>query len=377
MKLLIVIGTRPEAIKMAPLIKRFSEENDFILRVCNTGQHKDLLDPILNFFKIHVYYDLKSMVYNQGLTGLTTAILSNMKAVFDDFKPDFVLVHGDTTTSFAASLAAFYSGIKIAHVEAGLRTHDKYSPFPEEINRSLTAKLTDIHFSPTITAKENLYAEGIENNVFITGNTVIDALHDAINLINEDDEEIQNLKQILNFNKKIILFTGHRRENFGDSFNEIFTCLNQLTIERDDIEIVYPVHPNPNIKKIAFNFFNDNKRVHLIEPLNYGPFVWLLKQSHIILTDSGGIQEEAPSLGKPVLVLREVTERPEAVKAGTVILVGSNKEKIRNMITLLLDNHDYYNKMASINNPYGDGKASERIINNFKLLLNKLSNDKE
>ena len=196
-------------------------------------------------------------------------------------------------------------------------------------------------------------------------------------MINEDDEEIQNLKQILNFNKKIILFTGHRRENFGDSFNEIFTCLNQLTIERDDIEIVYPVHPNPNIKKIAFNFFNDNKRVHLIEPLNYGPFVWLLKQSHIILTDSGGIQEEAPSLGKPVLVLREVTERPEAVKAGTVILVGSNKEKIRNMITLLLDNHDYYNKMASINNPYGDGKASERIINNFKLLLNKLSNDKE
>lgn len=376
MKLLIVIGTRPEAIKMAPLIKRFSEENEFILRVCNTGQHKDLLDPILNFFKIKVYYNLKSMVYNQGLTGLTTSILDNMEAVFDDFKPDYVLVHGDTTTSFAASLAAFYSGIKIAHIEAGLRTHDKYSPFPEEINRSLTAKLADIHFTPTITAKENLYAEGIIKNVFITGNTVIDALYDAINLINEDDEEIQNLIQILNCNKKIILFTGHRRENFGDSFNEIFTCLNQLTNDRDDIEIVYPVHPNPNIKKVAFNFFNDNEKVHLIEPLNYGPFVWLLKKSHIILTDSGGIQEEAPSLGKPVLVLREVTERPEAVNAGTVILVGSNQEKIRNMITLLLDNDDYYNKMASINNPYGDGKASERIINNFKLFLNKPSNDK-
>ncbi len=369
MRLLITIGTRPEAIKMAPLIKRLKLVKGIETKLCNTGQHKDLLDPILDFFNLDVHYNLNAMVHNQGLAGLTNSILLSMPKVFESYNPDYVLVHGDTTTSFATSLSSFYSGIKIAHIEAGLRTFDKYAPFPEEMNRSLTGRLADVHFAPTSTAKANLLLEGISKNVIITGNTVIDALYDAIELVDENHQEIVSLKNLIDFDKKIILFTGHRRENFGNGFDSVFKTINELTESRDDIVIVYPVHPNPNVRNSAESFFKGNKSVHLIAPLSYGSFIWLLKKSFLVLTDSGGIQEEAPSIGKPVLVLREVTERPEAVKAGTVILVGTNTEKLKNTTNLLLDDPIFYSKMTSINNPYGDGKASERIINYFKSLL--------
>jgi len=366
MKLLITIGTRPEAIKMAPLIKRLKDIKGIETKLCNTGQHKDLLDPILNFFNLDVDFNLNSMVHNQGLAGLTNSILLNMPSVFESYKPDYVLVHGDTTTSFATSLSCFYSGIKVAHVEAGLRTFDKFAPFPEEMNRSLTGRLADVHFAPTSSAKSNLISEGICDNIIITGNTVIDALYDAINLVDENADEILKLKKLINFDKKIILFTGHRRENFGAGFDSVFKAINELTDIREDIVFVYPVHPNPNVKQSAEYFFKDNESVHLIPPLGYGAFIWLLKKSFLVLTDSGGIQEEAPSIGKPVLVLRDVTERPEAVEAGTVILVGTNSEKLKSTTNLLLDDESFYSKMTSISNPYGDGKASERIINYFK-----------
>lgn len=328
MKLLVVIGTRPEAIKMAPLIKRLHATKGIVVKLCNTGQHKDLLDPVIDFFNLEMDYNLDVMVHNQGLGGLTSAILQKMGAIFDEYKPDYVLVHGDTTTSFAAALAAFYAGIKVAHVEAGLRTYNKMAPFPEEMNRTLTARLADVHFAPTKLAESNLHNEGITCNVCVTGNTVIDALYDGIELLDEATPGISLLKEQLgNGNKKIILLTGHRRENFGAGFDAIFSGLNQLTQERDDIVIVYPVHPNPNVKNDAVRFFGKNPAVLLIDPLDYGTFIWLLRRSYLILTDSGGIQEEAPSLSKPVLVLREVTERPEAVKAGTVILVGTDVVK--------------------------------------------------
>jgi UDP-N-acetylglucosamine 2-epimerase (non-hydrolysing) len=366
MKLLLVIGTRPEAIKMAPLLRRLMVQDKIEFKICSTGQHKDLLDSILDFFNLSIDYDLALMSSNQGLHGLTSSIITKTKPIFEDYKPDYVLVHGDTTTSFASALAAFYSGIKVAHVEAGLRTHNKNAPFPEELNRAMTARIADIHFSPTKASKNNLEAEGVLENVFITGNTVIDALHDALEIIDENDTEILFLKNNIDFEKKkIILFTGHRRENFGGGFESIFSSLSKLMKERNDITIVYPVHPNPNVKLMAEKYFNNNENIKLISPLSYGPFIWLLKKSHIILTDSGGIQEEAPSLGKPVLVLREATERPEAVEAGTVILVGTNKEKIFNWVNSLLNNPELYEKMSGLINPYGDGKASDRIINYF------------
>ncbi len=366
MKLLLVIGTRPEAIKMAPLIRRLQTEKNISFEICNTGQHKDLLDPVLEFFGINVNHNLNIMLPNQSLHQITASIITNIKPIIETYMPDYVLVHGDTTTSFASALAAFYSGTKIAHIEAGLRTFDKYAPFPEEINRSLTARLADVHFAPTNSSESNLLKENVTSNIIVTGNTVIDALLDAVDLVNEASPEIVLLKsKLININKKIILFTGHRRENFGDGFESIFSALTKLTSQRNDIVVVYPVHPNPNVKLLAEKHFKHNPNVLLIDPLSYGPFVWLLQKTYIILTDSGGIQEEAPSLGKPVLVLREVTERPEAVDAGTVILVGTDTEKMISITNNLLDDKNLYTRMSELNNPYGDGKASDRIINFF------------
>ncbi len=353
---------------MAPLIRRLQQTPGVETRLCNTGQHRDLLDPILIFFALTVNYSLEVMVEGQGLPQLTSTIILKTQPVFQDFQPDYVLVHGDTTTSFAASLSAFYSGLKVVHIEAGLRTYQKTAPFPEEINRQLTAVLADIHFAPTQTAANNLLSEGISKNVFVTGNTVIDAMLDAVLLINEEVEEVKELKHKIDFSKKIILFTGHRRENFGSGFEEIFSALQVIVRDRDDVVIVYPVHPNPKVKEVAEKYFDNSDKIHLIAPLNYGAFVWLMKQSYIILTDSGGIQEEAPSLGKPVLVLREVTERPEAVEAGTVILVGTDQRKIIDTTIRLVDDTHFYHQMSVINNPYGDGKACDRIIGYLKEL---------
>lgn len=365
MRLLVSIGTRPEAIKMAPLIRRLRKIDSIETRLCNTGQHKDLLDPILDFFQLKPYYSLDIMSGNKGLHDITAAIIEKTKPVFENYQPDYVLVHGDTTTSFASALSAFYSHCKVAHVEAGLRTHNRLAPFPEEINRSLTAKLADVHFAPTLNAKNNLFSEGITKNVLITGNTVIDALLDALTLINEQSPEIRQLQESIDFTKKIILFTGHRRENFGEGFESIFSALKKITDGRDDLLIIYPVHPNPNVKELAQKYFSDDKKIKLIEPLGYDSFIWLMKQSYLILTDSGGIQEEAPSLGKPVLVLREVTERPEAVEAGTVIIVGTHRQKIVEHTNRLLNDPAFYKQMTSVNNPYGDGRACERIIEYF------------
>ena len=354
---------------MAPLLLKFKESSEFKVALCNTGQHKDLLDPILTFFKIKADYNLDVMKPNQSLHQLTASILLSTKIVYDDFKPDYVLVHGDTTTSFAASLSAFYNNIKVAHIEAGLRTFNKRAPFPEEINRSINGRLADIHFAPTESSKNNLIKEDIDaSTVIVTGNTVIDALLASLNLVPLDRiKDLQNLIE----NKKVILFTGHRRENFNGGFEEVFRCLADLTECRDDTLIIYPVHPNPNVKLLAQQYFKNSKKIILIDPLDYGEFVWLMEKSYLIITDSGGIQEEAPSLGKPVLVIREVTERPEAVVSGTVILVGTDYEKIMVNTNKLLDDQAFYSKMASIINPYGDGKASERIINFFLNQINE------
>lgn len=365
MKILITIGTRPEAIKMAPLIKRLQEVQGIETKLCNTGQHKDLVNPILDFFKIKTDFSINTMTDNQGLHGLTSSVIVKTKPVFELFQPDYVLVHGDTTTSLASSLSAFYSGCKIGHVEAGLRTHNKLAPFPEEINRRLNSGLADIHFAPTQSAVDNLKQEGIVDNVILTGNTVVDALLDAMKLLDENDEEIKSLKKNIGTNKKIILFTGHRRENFGKGFDDVFSALKEITDKNEDVVIIYPVHPNPNVKEVAEKYFSNNEKIKLVAPLGYGPFVWLMKHCYLILTDSGGIQEEAPSLGKPVLVLREVTERPEAVKTGSVIIVGTDKQKIIDTTLRLLDDETFYEQMAPVSNPYGDGKASERIIQYF------------
>lgn len=363
MKILVTIGTRPEAIKMAPLIIKLKQQPQLQIAVCNTGQHKDLLDPILEFFNIVPDYNLEIMKKNQNLSQLTSNVLVAINNVFNEYRPDYVLVHGDTTTSFATSLSAYYSNVKVGHVEAGLRTFNKLAPFPEEINRSLNGRLADIHFAPTLQSKENLLAENIKNeDIIVTGNTVIDALFESLNLI--DEESVASLKLLVN-GKRVILFTGHRRENFGDGFNNVFAALAKIVELYDDVCIIYPVHPNPNVNELAKRFFENESKIHLINPLNYGEFIWLMKNCYLIITDSGGIQEEAPSLGKPVLVAREVTERPEAVHAGTVILVGTDYKKIVDTTTTLLDDKEKYTQMTSIINPYGDGMASERITNYF------------
>ncbi|NOQ14856.1 MAG: UDP-N-acetylglucosamine 2-epimerase (non-hydrolyzing) [Methyloprofundus sp.] len=364
-RILIIFGTRPEAIKMAPVVKAFQNDERFETKVCVTAQHRDMLDQVLGLFSIEPDYDLDIMRQNQGLTGITCAILTGLEAVLQDFSPDRVLVHGDTSTTFATSLAAYYQKIAVGHVEAGLRTHNIYSPWPEEANRKLTGALADLHFAPTDTARDNLLQENVpDKNISVTGNTVIDALCHV-------EESIRNNRQLrtelagrfpfINADKKIILVTGHRRESFGDGFENICQALRELA-RREDIQIIYPVHLNPHVREPVNRLLKDIQHVHLIEPQDYLPFVYLMMQAHIILTDSGGIQEEAPSLGKPVLVMRDTTERPEAVTAGTVKLVGANKIKIINNVALLLDNQEEYRKMSFAHNPYGDGKASQRIV---------------
>ena len=330
-KNLIVFGTRPEAIKMAPLVIEFlKDKENFETRVCVTAQHREMLDQVLIFFEIKPDYDLDLMKPNQNLYALTSEIILGLKPILEEFKPDFVYVHGDTSTTMATSIAAFYSGAKVCHVEAGLRTHNKYSPFPEEINRQITGRIADIHFAPTITSKANLLLENISSSsILVTGNTVIDALLQSSDKVNTiKNEEIESLKSTVDFNKKVILVTGHRRENHGDGFINICAALKEIAVTSPDVQIIYPVHLNPNVKGPVYEILGDVSNIKLIKPLAYPAFVWLMNQSYIIITDSGGVQEEAPSLGKPVLVMRDTTERPEAVEAGTVILVGTNKNKI-------------------------------------------------
>ena len=365
-KNLIVFGTRPEAIKMAPLVQKFLNNKDFETKVCVTAQHREMLDQVLDFFEIIPDFDLDLMQPNQNLYSLTAAIIENMKPVLDEVKPDYVYVHGDTTTSMAVGIAAFYSGAKICHVEAGLRTFDRQYPFPEEFNRQLTGKIADYHFSPTELSKKNLLVENTkEENILVTGNTVIDALLFGIEKVNTEhfnDEEIENLKTILNFKKKIVLVTGHRRENHGDGLISICAALKSIAQNNTEVEIIYPVHLNPNVKGPVNKLLKGVDNIHLVDPLAYPAFIWLMEKSYLIITDSGGIQEEAPSLGKPVLVTRTTTERPEAVEEGTVILVGTNTNRIIEETDKLLNDLDYYNGMSLLHNPYGDGKATERII---------------
>lgn len=362
-KVMLVFGTRPEAIKMAPLYLELKKHNELDVAICLTAQHRQMLDQVMDFFNIEARYDLDLMKPNQNLYGLTAAIIEGMKPVLEDFKPDYVLVHGDTTTSMAAALAAFYAGAKVGHVEAGLRTHNKWSPFPEEMNRSLTGRLTDIHFAPTQQSKENLFAEGVsEDKIIVTGNTVIDALQLGIGIVEENlPASVQALKEQLAFDKEFILVTGHRRENFGDGFLNICKALKEIAAINPDIDIIFPVHLNPNVQKPVYELLEGIANVHLIAPQPYEAFIWLMNQSKLIITDSGGVQEEAPSLGKPVLVMRDTTERPEAVDAGTVILVGTDKEKIVAETLDLLNNDARYQQMSELHNPYGDGKACARI----------------
>lgn len=374
-KILIVFGTRPEAIKMAPLINEFKKDNNnFETKVCVTAQHREMLDQVLKLFNIVPDFDLDIMKAGQDLYDVTSRVLLGMRNVLQEVKPDVVLVHGDTSTSTAAALAAFYQQIPIGHIEAGLRTNNIYSPFPEEMNRQITSKLATFHFSPTALSKENLIKENIpEQKITITGNTIIDALHLVLEMIQNDkkveDKIIDDFKTIgYDFDRlkknKLVLITGHRRENFGEGFINICKALKTLSESHPNVDFVYPMHLNPNVRKPIKEVFGENTKENLffIEPLDYLPFVYIMGKSTLVLTDSGGIQEEAPGLGKPVLVMRDTTERPEAVEAGTVELVGTNYNTIISKVTQLLENLAYYNKMSKANNPYGDGLACKRII---------------
>ena len=363
-KNLIIFGTRPEAIKMAPLVNQFLADNRFDTRVCVTGQHREMLDQVLIFFNIVPDYDLSLMKPNQNLYNLTGEVISGLKPILESFKPDFVYVHGDTTTTMAASIAGFYSGAKVYHVEAGLRTNNMLSPFPEEMNRQVASRVATYHFSPTIKSQDNLLLENIsKENILVTGNTVIDALLESSNRVEDlDNDDVMGLKKTIDFNKRIILVTGHRRENHGQGFINICAALKEIAITNPNVEIIYPVHLNPNVLKPVNEQLGNVKNIHLVKPLSYPSFVWLMNKSFLIITDSGGVQEEAPSLGKPVLVMRDTTERPEAVDAGTVILVGTDANKILKETQELLDDSDKYDSMSSLHNPYGDGKACERII---------------
>lgn len=367
MKVLTVFGTRPEAIKMAPLVHALANDSRFEAKVCVTAQHREMLDQVLELFKITPEYDLNLMKAGQTLPEVTSRILKELTPVLKEFKPDVVLVHGDTATTFAASLASYYEQIAVGHVEAGLRTGNIYSPWPEEGNRKLTGALTKFHFAPTDTSKANLLKENYaDENIFVTGNTVIDALLLVKQQI-EDDAELSNTLAsqfpMLDESKKLILVTGHRRESFGGGFERICEALAQTAKAHPDTQILYPVHLNPNVQEPVKRILKNVDNVYLIEPQQYLPFVYLMNRSHIILTDSGGIQEEAPSLGKPVLVMRDTTERPEAVDAGTVKLVGTDVEKITSALNTLLNDDTAYKKMSRAHNPYGDGMAVKRIIN--------------
>lgn len=367
-KILLVFGTRPEAIKLAPLVKEFKADTaSFETKVCVTAQHREMLDQVLSFFEIKPDYDLNLMKPGQNLYQLTADVITGMKPILEQFAPDFVFVHGDTSTSTATALAAFYAGIQVCHVEAGLRTFNKLSPFPEEMNRQITGRLADLHFAPTEQSKLNLVKENINGEtVFVTGNTVIDALFNAQEkLVDYEDEEIRLLKQMINPAKKIIVVTGHRRENFGEGFVNICKGLKMIA-EIGGVQIIYPVHLNPNVLKPVQDILGGVDDILLINPLAYPAFTWLMNKAYIIITDSGGVQEEAPGLGKPVLVMRETTERPEAVAAGTVKLVGTNPGKIFEEANLLIKDAQVYERMSKAHNPYGDGTASIRIVNVIK-----------
>jgi len=365
MRILSVFGTRPEAIKMAPVVKALAEHPAIEARVCVTAQHREMLDQVLDLFAITPDYDLDIMKANQDLAHITQAVLIGMLDVLDDFKPDRILVHGDTTTTFASALAAFYRKIPVGHIEAGLRTGDRYAPYPEEINRKLADSICDLHFAPTEGSAQNLRKENTEETgIVITGNTVIDALLDVTQRIQADKDlrtGLENRFPFLDTEKRLILVTGHRRENFGDGFDRICNGLAEIA-KRDDVQIVYPVHLNPNVREPVNRVLGNLTNVHLIEPQDYLPFVYLMGRSHLVITDSGGIQEEAPSLGKPVLVMRDVTERPEAVEAGTVRLVGTDADKLVQESERLLDDTTHYETMNRAHNPYGDGSAASRII---------------
>ena len=381
-KILLVFGTRPEAIKMAPLVKKLQEKpEEFQTVVCVTGQHREMLDQVLRLFDITPEYDLNIMKPNQDLYDITSRILLGMRDVLREVQPDIVLVHGDTTTSMAAALAAFYQQIPVGHVEAGLRTGNIYSPWPEEMNRLITGRITTHHFSPTPLAKENLLREHVdEKQIIVTGNTVIDALQMVVKRLAEDkalaNEVAAKINQMgydvqrLDGKRRMVLITGHRRENFGEGFLNICHAIKHLAEQYQDVDFVYPMHLNPNVRKPVLEILGEKaENVFLIEPLDYLPFVYMMQHSTLILTDSGGVQEEAPGLGKPVLVMRDTTERPEAVEAGTVLLVGTNREKIEQGVSMLLDDVETYRRMSEAVNPYGDGLACERIMTYLKEIL--------
>ena len=367
-KVLFIFGTRPEAIKMAPLLLKFQENKEFFkVKLCVTAQHRKILDQVLDFFEITADYDLNLMKSRQNLYTLSSEIIRSLKTVLEDFCPQYVFVHGDTTTTMAASIASFYSGAKVCHVEAGLRTNNKQSPFPEELNRQITNRICDYHFAPTLTSKTNLIKENIsEDSIFVTGNTVIDALLKSVNKVNDNQSIlVKNLSKILK-DSEVILVTGHRRENHGEGFIRICKALKIIANDNKDRIIIYPVHPNPMVQEPVKNILSNIQNIILLEPLDYKDFIWLMNRSKLIITDSGGVQEEAPSLGKPVIVLRDTTERPEAVEAGTVILVGTDQELIVSTTLELLNNKEKFNKMSRLHNPYGDGFASKRIVDFIK-----------
>lgn len=369
-KNLILFGTRPEAIKMAPLVKAFEAENElFETKVCVTAQHREMLDQVLAFFEITPDYDLNLMKPGQNLYELTANIIVQLKPVLEDFTPDYIYVHGDTTTTMAGSIAGFYSGAKVCHVEAGLRTHHKRAPFPEEINRQITGRIADIHFAPTPTSKNNLLQENIpDETIVVTGNTVIDALLTSVEKVNKEPSDyVQSLEAQL-AGKEVILITGHRRENHGDGFERICKALKHIAETNPTTQLVYPVHLNPKVQEPVNRILGDISNIHLITPLAYQDFIWLMNRSKLIITDSGGVQEEAPSLGKPVLVMRDTTERPEAVEAGTVILVGTNVDKIITEATSLLTDKERFSTMSKLHNPYGDGHACQKIVQYIKEL---------
>ena len=381
-KVMLVFGTRPEAIKMAPLVKEFEKyPNDFQTLVCVTGQHREMLDQVLNLFEIKPHYDLNIMKQGQDLYDVTARVLVGMRDVLKEAQPDVVLVHGDTTTSTAAALAAFYQQIPVGHVEAGLRTHNIYSPWPEEMNRLITGRIATYHFSPTQLSRQNLLKENVsDDSIIVTGNSVIDALYWVVDKIKNDEALNNELKEILNKagydvnrldnGRKLVLITGHRRENFGDGFISMCTAIKDLTKKYPEVDFVYPMHLNPNVRKPIHEVFGEDLsnlgNMFFIEPLEYLSFVYLMEKSTVVLTDSGGIQEEAPGLGKPVLVMRDTTERPEALEAGTVKLVGTNYDKIVSEVSALLEDESYYEKMSKAVNPYGDGLACGRIVEKLK-----------
>lgn len=380
-KVMLVFGTRPEAIKMCPLVKEFQKHNDaFQTIVCVTGQHREMLDQVLNIFEVKPDYDLNIMKQGQDLYDVTARVLTGMRDVFKECKPDVVLVHGDTTTSTAAALAAFYQQIPVGHVEAGLRTHNIYSPWPEEMNRQITGRIATYNFSPTPLSESNLKAEKAQGNIYVTGNTVIDALHMVVNKLKNDETLAKEQKEILKQagydvnrladGKKLVLITGHRRENFGEGFIHMVTAIKDLKSKYPDVDFVYPMHLNPNVRKPIHEVFGEDLsnlgNMFFIEPLQYLEFVYLMEKATIVLTDSGGIQEEAPGLGKPVLVMRDTTERPEALASGTVHLVGTDYQKIMDEVSTLLEDEQAYEKMSKAVNPYGDGKACERIVEILK-----------